>query len=99
MAWYLGRGVINNVYNFWSEKNKVYKDLLDYAFNVCDEFVLVVRKDISISKTAETVLESLSAFMSEKKKNNLNDRERDIWVQNQQQYTILVLIMKQKILY
>lgn len=48
-------------------KEKVYKDLLDYAFSVCDEFVLVVRKDISISKNAESVLESLSAFLSEKK--------------------------------
>lgn len=48
-------------------KHKVYNDLLDFAFSVCDQFILVVRKDIKISKNADAVLESLSTFLIEKR--------------------------------
>lgn len=48
-------------------KNKVYKDLLDLAFSVCSRFILVVRKDINISRNAKSVLESLAPFLIEAK--------------------------------
>lgn len=47
--------------------HKVYKDLLDFAFSVSDQFILVVRKDIKISRKGMDVLESLSAFLIEKR--------------------------------
>ena len=48
-------------------KDKVYRKLLDVAFGICDEFLLVVRNDIPASTNANLVLESLAAFLSEKR--------------------------------
>ena len=48
-------------------KDKVYKDLLDLAFSVCDEFILVVRSSISIFNNVTDVLEKLYPFLKEKK--------------------------------
>lgn len=46
-------------------KGKVYHDLIDLAFKCCDEFVLVLRKDIDISNNARTVIEGLSSSLKE----------------------------------
>jgi len=46
-------------------KGKVYHDLIDMAFQCCDEFILVVRKDIDVSNNARTVLERLSSSLKE----------------------------------
>ncbi|EGW41046.1 hypothetical protein [Desulfosporosinus sp. OT] len=48
-------------------KDKVYKDLLDFAFSVCDQFIVVIRKDINITKDASAVLESLAPFLIAKR--------------------------------
>ena len=36
--------------------NKIYRDLIDLAFEICDEFVLVVRPDISKNDNIHNVL-------------------------------------------
>ncbi|EGW40872.1 hypothetical protein [Desulfosporosinus sp. OT] len=48
-------------------KGKVYQDLLDFAFSVCDQFIVVIRKDINITKDASAVLESLAPFLIAKR--------------------------------
>ena len=48
-------------------KGKVYRDLIDLAFEICDEFVLVVRKDISVTANVNHVLEKLKSSLKEVK--------------------------------
>ncbi|EGW38005.1 hypothetical protein [Desulfosporosinus sp. OT] len=46
-------------------KGKVYHDLIDLAFQCCDEFILVARKDIDVSDNARTVIEKLTSSLKE----------------------------------
>ena len=46
-------------------KDKVYRDLIDLAFEVCDEFVLVVRDDIFSNQNVDYLLEELSSSIKE----------------------------------
>ena len=48
-------------------KDKVYRDLIDLVFEICDEFVLVVRKDISVTANVNHVLEKLQSSLKEVK--------------------------------
>lgn len=48
-------------------KGKVYQDLINFAFHICDEFILVIRPDMTVSKYAKTVLVRLSPFLKEKR--------------------------------
>lgn len=48
-------------------KGKVYRDLIDLVFEICDEFVLVVRKDISVTANVNHVLEKLQSSLKEVK--------------------------------
>lgn len=48
-------------------KNDVYKNLIDLAFDVCNEFILVVRKDLDLNKYARVVLEKLNGSLKEMK--------------------------------
>lgn len=40
-------------------KDKVFEDLIDLAFEISDEFILVVREDIGVSDNLKQVLEQL----------------------------------------
>lgn len=44
-------------------KGKIYNELIELAFEVCDEFILVLRSDIDVSKNANSVIESLSSSL------------------------------------
>lgn len=46
---------------------QVYRDLLELAFNRCDEFILVVRNTNGLSKRAQILLKKLAPFLKEKK--------------------------------
>lgn len=46
-------------------KDDVYQDVIDKAFKYCDEFILVVRKDLFLSSQAKLVLRSLSNSLIE----------------------------------
>ncbi|AET67829.1 hypothetical protein Desor_2227 [Desulfosporosinus orientis DSM 765] len=46
-------------------RDEVYRDVIDKAFKYCDEFILVVRKDLSLSSQAKLVLSSLSNSLIE----------------------------------
>lgn len=46
-------------------KGKVYRDLIDLAFEVCDEFVLVVRADVFSNQNVDYLLEELSSSNKE----------------------------------
>ena len=43
-------------------KGKVHRDLIDLVFEICDEFVLVVRKDMSVTANVNNVLEKLQFY-------------------------------------
>ncbi|MGA9188190.1 MAG: stage III sporulation protein AH [Methanosarcina sp.] len=56
--------------NITSEpKNDVYRLLVDLAFDLCDEFILVVRKDLCLKSNdnAKSVLEKLNDYLIEMK--------------------------------
>jgi len=40
-------------------KDKVYRDLIDLAFDICDEFLLVVRNDLFFNQNVDYLLEKL----------------------------------------
>jgi hypothetical protein len=48
-------------------KNDVYRHLLDLAFDLCDEFILVVRKEqsLELNENAKSVLEKLNDHLKE----------------------------------
>lgn len=46
-------------------KDKVYRELMDLAFEICDEFVLVVRNDMDINANVNHVLEKLEPYLTE----------------------------------
>lgn len=48
-------------------EDKTYRDLIDLAFEICDEFVLVVRKDVSINDNINNILEKLQYSLKEVK--------------------------------
>ncbi len=45
-----------------------YKQLISLAFNICDEFILVKRDQIDLSKSSETLIEELKPYIKEIKK-------------------------------
>jgi hypothetical protein len=47
--------------------NKVYRDLIELAFEICDEFILVVRSNINISDNLNHVLERLAPSLKQVK--------------------------------
>lgn len=50
--------------NVFSVSNDVkYKELIDLAFKYCDEFTLVVRKDIDLNNNAKSVIEKLKSSL------------------------------------
>lgn len=44
-------------------KGKIYEELIEIAFEVCDEFILVLRSDVEISENANSVIERLSGSL------------------------------------
>lgn len=48
-------------------KNDVYRSLVDLAFDLCDEFILVVRKEIKLNGNVKSVLEKLKPHLEEMK--------------------------------
>lgn len=58
-------------------KGNVYKSLIDLAFDVCDEFILVVRKDpgLYLNENGISVLERLKGSLKKSK-------EQSEWVSN-----------------
>jgi hypothetical protein len=48
-------------------KNDIYRRLLDLAFDLCDEFILVVRKEqsLELNENAKSVLEKLNDHLKE----------------------------------
>ncbi|MGH4120391.1 stage III sporulation protein AH [Clostridium sp.] len=48
-------------------REKIYRDLIDLAFEVCNEFVLVVRSDMDINTNVNYVLEKLKPSLKEVK--------------------------------
>ena len=50
-------------------KNDVYRFLVDLAFDLCDEFILVVRKDLCLKSndSDKSVLEKLNDYLKEMK--------------------------------
>lgn len=49
-------------------QNDVYRHLVCLAFDLCDEFILVVRKDLCLNDNAKSVLEKLNDHLKEMKK-------------------------------
>ena len=48
-------------------KSDVYWHLIDLAFDICDEFILVVRKEIDLNDKGKSVLEKLNPHLEEMK--------------------------------
>lgn len=48
-------------------KDKVYRDLIDLAFEICDEFVLVIRKTFSKTTNVDQALQKLQPSLKEVK--------------------------------
>jgi hypothetical protein len=48
-------------------KNDVYRRLVDLAFDLCDEFILVVHEDLELNDNAKSVLEKLNDYLKEMK--------------------------------
>ena len=46
-------------------KGNAYKELIDLAFDICDTFVLVVRKDVYHNQHVDYVLEALEGSLIE----------------------------------
>ncbi len=51
-------------------QEKVYRYLIDLAFKVCDEFILVTRKEFRVSKEAISIMVKLQPYLKEVKKQN-----------------------------
>jgi len=49
-------------------EGQVYKELLDIAFDACDEFILVQRPDMDFEESAQRIIKLLEPFLIEKKK-------------------------------
>jgi len=49
-------------------EDKIYRDLIDLAFDICDEFILVIRRDMDISDNMNNVLEKLKPFLKNERK-------------------------------
>ncbi|RXA21455.1 stage III sporulation protein AH [Methanosarcina sp. MSH10X1] len=49
-------------------KNDVYRRLIDLAFDLCDEFTLVIRKEIKLNDKGKSILEKLNDHLIEMKK-------------------------------
>ena len=48
-------------------KNSVYRNLINLAFDLCDKFILVERKDIDFNGNAKSILEKLEVNLIEVK--------------------------------
>ncbi|MGK0467573.1 stage III sporulation protein AH [Clostridium sp.] len=48
-------------------KDNAYRDLIDLAFEVCDTFILVVRKSLFFNQNADYLLEELESSLKEVK--------------------------------
>lgn len=48
-------------------KDKIYRDLMDLAFDICDEFILVVRNDLYFNQNVDYLLEELKSSLKEVK--------------------------------
>ena len=48
-------------------KDNAYRDLIDLAFEVCDTFILVVRKSLFFNQNADYLLEELKSSLKEVK--------------------------------
>lgn len=58
-------------------RNEVYYKLIDLAFDICDQFVLVVRKDLSpLYEEGISLLDELNSFLIEAKQ---SDRWPGTW--------------------
>jgi hypothetical protein len=58
-----------NLISITSEpKNDVYRRLIDLAFDLCDEFTLVIRKEIELNDKGKSILEKLNDHLIEMKK-------------------------------
>ncbi|RWR11885.1 stage III sporulation protein AH [Siminovitchia fortis] len=51
-------------------QGKVYEQLIDLAFDICDEFHLVVRKDLGSTRKLQPVLKELEGSLKVMKKTN-----------------------------
>ncbi|WP_350344086.1 stage III sporulation protein AH [Proteinivorax tanatarense] len=60
------------IINIKNPTKQVYKDLLAVAFEVCDIFVLVVRKDLDKNDSLNTILQRLEPFL-------IKSREQSKW--------------------
>lgn len=49
-------------------EGQVYKELLDIAFDTCDEFILVQRPDMDFEESAHRIIKLLEPFLIEKRK-------------------------------
>jgi hypothetical protein len=49
-------------------KGQTYKEFLQFAFNICDEFILVRRYDIDLASNALSTLDALEPFLIEMNK-------------------------------
>ncbi|MDD4621422.1 MAG: hypothetical protein PHQ15_11505 [Methanosarcina sp.] len=44
-------------------RNDVYRYLIDLAFDLCDEFILVTRKEIELNDNGKSILEKLKPYL------------------------------------
>ncbi len=58
-----------NLIDITSEpKNDVYRHLIDLAFDLCDEFTLVIREEFKLNDKGKSILEKLNDHLIEMKK-------------------------------
>ena len=48
-------------------KNNIYRSLIDLAFDLCDEFILVLHKEYRIFDSAKSIIEKLKPYLIEMK--------------------------------
>lgn len=58
----------NLMYITSEPRNDVYRHLIDLAFDLCDEFILVIRKEIELNDNGKSILEKLKPYLIEMKK-------------------------------
>jgi len=46
-------------------KNDAYRDLVDLAFDLCDEFILVVCNELRLNDNAKSILDRLKPYLTE----------------------------------
>lgn len=53
----------NLMYITSEPRNDVYRYLIDLAFDLCDEFILVTRKEIELNDNGKSILEKLKPYL------------------------------------